>query len=55
MYIEKENGDCPQMNTDGHRCPQANGGGEHEFTRIIREFKEIGSQADGGWEQTLRS
>ena len=23
MYIEKENEVCPQMNTDGHGCPQA--------------------------------
>ena len=37
-------------NTDGHGCPQADGESEHEFTRIIREFKEIGPQADGGGE-----
>ena len=28
------------MNTDGHGCPQADGGGEHELSRIIRELKE---------------
>ena len=37
------------MDTDG--CPQADGESEHEFTRIIREFKEIGPQADGGCER----
>ena len=35
-------------NTDGHGCPQADGESEHEFTRIIRELKEIGPQADEG-------
>ena len=46
---ENENENCPQMtqmDTDG--CPQADGRSEHEFTRIIREFKGIGPQADGG-------
>ena len=28
MYIEKENEVCPQMNTERHRCPQADGVGE---------------------------
>ena len=42
-----------QMGTDG--CPQADFEVEHEWPQIIREFKEIGPQADGGWEQTLRS
>ena len=27
MYIEKENGDCPQMNTDRHRWMSASGRG----------------------------
>ena len=26
MYIEKENEVCPQMNTERHRCPQADEG-----------------------------
>ena len=30
----------PQMNTDGHGCPQADGGGEHELPQINRELKE---------------
>ena len=39
------------MDTD--RCPQADGRSEHEFTRIIRELKEIGPQADEGGEQQV--
>ena len=35
-----------QMNTDG--CPQADGGGEQQFTEIGQQLKEIGPQADGG-------
>ena len=35
--------------------PQADGGCEREFTRIDREFKEIGPQADEGGEQLLMS
>ena len=31
MYIEKENEVCPQMNTDGHGCPQADGVGEQQL------------------------
>ena len=34
------------MNTDG--CPQADGGGEQQFTEIGQQLKEIGPQADGG-------
>ena len=57
------------MDTD--ECSQADGESEHElfthcqtkeefiklrkFPQINRELKEIGPQADGGWEQTLRS
>ena len=35
-----------QMNTDG--CPQADDGGEQQFTEIGQQLKEIGPQADGG-------
>ena len=28
---DNENGDCPQMNTDGHGCPQADGDGEQQL------------------------
>ena len=35
-----ENEKNPQINTDGHRCPQADGRSEREFTRINRELKE---------------
>ena len=51
---DNDNEKFPQMNTDGHGCPQADGRSEHEFTRIIREFKEIGPQADEGGEQQLK-
>ena len=62
---DNENEKSPQMNTDGHGCPQADGGGEHELSRIIRELKENNiypqintdghrcPQADGGGEQQL--
>ena len=47
-----ENEKCPQMNTDGHGCPQADG----EWSAITRngqQLKEIDPQADGEVEQLL--
>lgn len=58
---DNENEKFPQMNTDGHRCPQADEVGEQQFSdtaklmstyeisneRIIgQQLKEIGPQAD---------
>ncbi|MGN0496329.1 MAG: nucleotidyltransferase family protein, partial [Lachnospiraceae bacterium] len=37
---DNENEKCPQMNTDGHGCPQADVVGERECPRISRELKE---------------
>ena len=43
---DNENGDCPQMNTDGHGCPQADGVGEQQLSASGQQLKEIGPQAD---------
>ena len=59
---DNENENCPRMNTDGHGCPQADGGGEQqlfthcqykeEFIKLKQvsasgqQLKEIGPQAD---------
>ena len=34
------------MNTDGHGCPQADGGGEQQFSATGQQLKEISPQAD---------
>ena len=44
---DNENEKCPQMNTDGHGCPQADGGGEQQLSATGQQLKEIGPQADG--------
>ena len=44
---DNENEKFPQMNTDGHRCPQADGGGEQQLSATGQQLKEIGPQADG--------
>ena len=37
---DNENGDCPQMNTDGHGCPQADEVGEQQLPSIGQQLKE---------------
>ena len=49
----KENNIYPQINTDGHRCPQADGGGEQQLSAIGQQLKEICPQADGRSEHEL--
>ena len=34
------------MNTDGHGCPQADGGGEQQLSTIGQQLKEICPQSD---------
>ena len=50
---DNDNEKCPQMNTDGHVCPQADG----EWSAITRngqQLKEIDPQADGEWSDTAK-
>ena len=63
-----ENEKCPQMNTDGHGCPQADGewsdtaklmstneiSDERIITRNGQQLKEIDPQADGEWSDTAK-
>ena len=44
---DNENEKSPRMNTDGHGCPQADGGGEQQLSATGQQLKEIGPQADG--------
>ena len=44
---DNENEKSPQMNTDGHGCPQADEGGEQQLSATGQQLKEIGPQADG--------
>ena len=37
----KDNNIYPQINTDGHGCPQADGGGEQQLSAIGQQLKEI--------------
>ena len=50
---DNENENCPQMNTDGHGCPQADEVGEQQLSAIGQQLKEIGPQADEDGEQQL--
>ena len=46
----------PQMNTDGHGCPQADEVGEQQLPASGQQLKEIGPQADrDGWSGISRN